>query len=112
MPATTVWRRREILSTFSTFRGFGHELGPLPGVAGFLALQQRAVLIDPDGREAVPGDAQRTGPLFSSRCQIGSAPCAGISYPVPSKSQEGHLHSIDRVWTTVRVRELRERLAI
>jgi hypothetical protein len=33
----------------------------LPGVAGFLALQQRPVLIDPDGREAVPGDAQRKG---------------------------------------------------
>src|SRR3977135_904093 len=58
---TTVWRWREILETSSTFRGFEHELGPLPGVAGFLALQQRAVLIDPDGREAVPGDAQRKG---------------------------------------------------
>ena len=33
----------------------------MPGVAGFLALQQRAVLIDPAGREAVPGDAQRKG---------------------------------------------------
>ncbi|HXN88451.1 MAG TPA: hypothetical protein VN890_03720 [Methylocella sp.] len=84
----------------------------MPGVAGFLALQQRAVLIDPDGREAVPGDAQRKGSFVSSRRQIGSAPCAGISYPVSPKSQEGHLHSIDQVWTTVRVRELRERLAI
>ena len=46
---------------FLDLRGFEHELGPLPGVAGFLALQQRAVLIDPDGREAVPGDAQRKG---------------------------------------------------
>lgn len=28
------------------------------------------------------------GSLFSSRRQIGSAPCAGISYPVSPKSQE------------------------
>ena len=41
---------------FLDLSGFEHELGPLRGVAALLALQQCAVLIDPDGRAAVPGE--------------------------------------------------------
>jgi hypothetical protein len=76
----------------STFRGFEHELGPLPGVAGFLAFQQRAALVDLDGSEAVPGDAQHKGSFV-----LVAAPdrqCAVcwdfLSNPVSTKSQEGH----------------------
>jgi hypothetical protein len=55
------------------------RIGPSPGAVAILNLQQCAALSDPDGRKAARGDAQRERSFASSRCQIGSAPRAGIS---------------------------------